>query len=112
MKYIDLDKKRFTHPVTGIVYECYVTDYIGGRNFLNIRGEYNGMPFDCLDIKRMQRTTFLKEYGLVSSNVTGDFPEFEKTEDIIKLCNILNDLLTEKYEGVKSNTNTIILEFE
>lgn len=101
MKYIDLENKTFTHPVSKVNVPIILQEISFNTCFLVIcNGIDNSEPLRLLGVSDdYERRNFLEYYGFKPKCFQREeyFPEFETKNEVVKLCNLLNELLTEKY---------------
>lgn len=91
VKYIDLEKGVFTHPLTNEKYDINIDH--STRYFLNFRCCSNSVPFRLLKVDDKQG--YCRKHGVDASE--GDWPEMTSKKDIIKIVNALNEDLSKKF---------------
>jgi len=120
MKYINLEEGTYTSPVTGKKLRCKV-DYPGRWHLYFYLCADNALPFADLcgegcsndDIIEMKKKV-MHDYNLhpfCGVDDEASSPEFENSWEAIRMCSILNDLLTKKYSGF-DKSETIKLDFD
>jgi len=110
MKYIDLDNGVYTDPETGKRIDCFINHW-SRWYFLSLNHRSNALPFKALDLYDTgKRIDFLKRNGFAANacSVSGlSFPELSSRDECIRLCNLLNEMLTEKYGDYTSEIITL-----